>query len=87
MYDFHVKIAPTESYIRKCKSNIGADLRPIVVTIADSRAGIEPIAKELGVDGRIDVIEAEQFIATNILEWSQFDEKAQRIEVMHLISK
>jgi len=39
------------------------------------------------VDGRIDVIEAEQFIATNILEWSQFDEKAQRIEVMHLISK
>ena len=62
-------------------------LRPVIVTIADGRAGVESIAKGFGIEGRIDVIEAEQFIATNILEWSQFTEKSQRIEVKRLISK
>ena len=83
----HVTTAPSEALIRKCKDNIDAGIRPIIVTIAEGRAGIESIAKGFEIEGRIDVIEAEQFIATNILEWSQFTEKSQRIEVMRLISK
>jgi len=83
----HVTTAPTEALMRKCKANIEAGLRPIVVTISESRAGIESIAKGLGVEDRIDVIEAEQFIATNILEWAQFIEKSQREEVKKLISR
>lgn len=83
----HVTTAPSEALIRKCKANIEVGLRPIIVTIAEGRAGIESIAKGFEIEGRIDVIEAEQFIATNILEWSQFTEKSQRIEVMRLISK
>lgn len=83
----HVTTAPSEALIRKCKTNIQASLRPIIVTIAESRAGVESIAKGFDIDGRIDVIEAEQFIATNILEWSKFTEKSQRVEVERLISK
>ncbi len=83
----HVTTSPSEALIRKCKANIEAGLRPVIVTIADSRAGIESIAKGFEIEGRIDVIEVEQFIATNILEWSQFAEKSQRIEVTRLISK
>lgn len=83
----HVTTTPTEALIRKCKANIETGLRPIIVTIAESRAGIESLAKGFGIEGRIDVIEAEQFIATNILEWSQFAEKSQRIEIARLISK
>ena len=83
----HVTTAPTEALIRKCKTNIEAGLRPIIVTIAESRAGVESIAKGFYIEGRIDVIEAEQFIATNILEWSRFEEKAQRLEVVKLIKK
>lgn len=83
----HVTTAPTEALIRKCKANIEAGLRPIIVTIAESRAGIESIARGFEIEGRIDVIEAEQFIATNILEWSQFAEKSQRMEVIRLISR
>lgn len=83
----HVTTAPSEALIRKCKANIEAGLRPIIVTIAESRAGIESIAKGFEIEGRIDVIEAEQFIATNILEWSKFVEKSQRSEVVRLISK
>lgn len=83
----HVTTAPSEALIRKCKANIEAGLRPIIVTIAESRAGVESIAKGFDIEGRIDVIEAEQFIATNILEWSGFAEKSQRVEVARLISK
>lgn len=83
----HVTTAPSEALIRKCKGNIEAGIRPVIVTIAESRAGVESIAKSFDIEGRIDVIEAEQFIATNILEWSQFAEKAQRLEVVKLISR
>ncbi|WP_084559456.1 DUF4928 family protein [Nitratidesulfovibrio termitidis] len=83
----HVTTAPSEGLIRKCKANIEASLRPIIVTVAESRAGVESIAKGFEIDGRIDVIEVEQFIATNILEWSKFTEKSQRLEVERLISK
>ena len=83
----HVTTAPSEALIRKCKANIEAGLRPIIVTIADGRAGIESIAKGFEIEGRIDVIEAEQFIATNILEWSKFKEKSHRPEILKLINK
>ena len=82
----HVTTAPTEALIRKCKTNIEAGLRPVVVTIAESRAGVESIAKGFDIEGRIDVIEAEQFIATNILEWGQFASSNQRSEIEKLIS-
>jgi hypothetical protein len=83
----HVTTAPSEALIRKCKANIEAGIRPVIVTTVEGRAGVESIAKGFEIEGRIDVIEAEQFIATNILEWSQFIEKSQRLEVARLIEK
>ena len=83
----HVTTAPTEALIRKCKVNIEAGLRPVIVTIAESRAGVESIAKGFEIEGRVDVIEAEQFIATNILEWGQFAEKSHRTEIVRLITQ
>lgn len=82
----HVTTAPSEALIRKCKANIEAGLRPVIVTIAESRAGVESLAKGFDIDGRIDVIEAEQFIATNILEWSHFQGQQQRSEITRLLT-
>ena len=83
----HVTTAPSEALVRKCIANIDAGIRPVVVTIADSRAGFESLAKNFNVVERVDVFEAEQFIATNILEWSGFQEKQQRDEVKKLIDR
>ncbi len=82
----HVTTAPSEGLIRKCKGNIEAGLRPVIVTTAEGRAGIESIAKGFEIEGRIDVIEAEQFIATNILEWSKFKGQQQQDEIIRLIA-
>jgi hypothetical protein len=83
----HVTTAPSESLIRKCKANIESGLRPIIITIAESRAGVESIAKGFDLEGRIEVIEAEQFIAANILEWSSFVEKSQRAEIERFVAR
>lgn len=82
----HVTTAPTESLIQKCKKNIEAGLRSVIVTIAESRAGIESLAKNANIENRIDVIEAEQFIATNILEWSHFRNNDSKTEILRLIA-
>lgn len=83
----HVTTSPSEALIRKCKANIEAGLRPVVVTIAESRPGVDSIAKGLGVADRIDVLEAEQFIAGNILEWSKFSEDNASGELTRLIKR
>ena len=82
----HVTTTPTEALVRKCKANIEAGLRPIIITIVESRAGVESLAKGFGIEGRIDVIEIEQFIATNIMEWSKFNGPQHKGEVARLIS-
>ena len=81
----HVTTTPTEALVRKCKANIEAGLSPIIITIVESRAGVESLAKGFGIEGRIDVIEIEQFIATNLLEWSKFTTPNQRTELERLI--
>ena len=83
----HVTTSPSESLIRKCKENIDNGLKPVVITISASRAGVESIAKGWNIDGRIEVLEAEQFIATNILEWSKFSSQSQREQLNKLIER
>lgn len=83
----HVTTSPSEALLRKCKDNLESGLRPIIVTIEDGRAGVESIAKCFGIEGRIDVIEAEQFIATNVLEWSHFETQGQLAEIKKIFRR
>jgi hypothetical protein len=83
----HVTTAPSEALMRKCRNNLDNGLWPLIVTLADSRAGAEVLAKNQGIRDRIDIIEAEQFIATNIMEWGYFSAAPQRQEVERLINR
>lgn len=82
----HVTSAPSEALIRKCEANIDAGLKPIIISIYDSRPGIESIAKGHDILGRIEIFEIEQFLAVNLLEWSNF-ENNYKPEIEKLISK
>jgi hypothetical protein len=83
----HVPTAASEALIRKCIRNIESGLTPLVVTVADSRPGIESLAKGFDVETRIDIVEAEQFIATNLHEWSRFDAAKRKQEIVRLFSR
>jgi len=80
----HVTTAPGEALMRKCEANLQSGMRPIVVTISESVPAAESLANIQGIAGRIDILEAEQFIATSIYELSKFktSERLMTIELL-----
>jgi hypothetical protein len=83
----HVTTAPSEALMRKCEANLNAGSRPIVVTIHESMPGAESLANIQGIGGRVDILEAEQFIATNVYELSSFGTAQRRVTVELLVEK
>jgi hypothetical protein len=68
----HVTTAPGEALMHKCVSNLAKGLRPLVITTAAGAMGAAALARDSGVGERVEVLELEQFLTTNILEWSEF---------------
>ncbi|WP_159565236.1 DUF4928 family protein [Budvicia diplopodorum] len=83
----HITTAPSESLLRKCQRNLEAGTRPIIVTTYASLPGAESLASIQGIDGRIDIWEAEQFIAANVYELSQFETSQRKCTVERLIEE
>ncbi len=83
----HVTVAPGEALMRKCAENIESGLHPVVVTTAEGRPAAESQAKIQMIHGQVDIVEAEQFIATNIMEWGNFSAVSQREEIEKLIMR
>ncbi len=83
----HVTTAPGEPLVNKCQQNLTSGLRPIIVTTEDGVGGAKALAKQAGVDDRLDVIEIEQFIATNIYEWSLFERNGRPTAIKDIIER
>jgi hypothetical protein len=83
----HVTTAPGEALIRKCQANLSSGLRPLIVTTEDGVGGAKALAKQAGVEDRLDVIEIEQFIATNVYEWSAFGKDRRPGAVREIIDR
>lgn len=83
----HVTTAPGEALIRKCADNLAAGLRPIIITVYARMPAAESLAEDHGIGGRVDILEAEQFIATNVYEWSKFKTADRKITVERLVAR
>lgn len=83
----HVTTAPTEALIHKCQGNLGAGLRPLIITTEDGVGGAKAWAKQAGIEERLDVIEIEQFLATNIYEWSVFAKEGRPAAVRDIVER
>ena len=83
----HVTTAPTEALIRKCCSNLTENLRPLVITTVSGVGGAIALAKNADIAERIDIIEIEQFVATNVYEWSAFQQTKRALTVQQLIDE
>jgi len=81
----HVTTAPTEALIRKCCDNLSSGLRPLVITTQSGVGGAGALAKNAGVSDRVDILEIEQFVATNVYEWSAFQQTQRPLTVRQLI--
>ena len=80
----HVTTAPSEALIRKCCENLAGNLRPVVITTEGGAAGATALARNADVAERIDILEVEQFLATNVYEWSAFKQANRPLTVREL---
>jgi hypothetical protein len=83
----HVTTHPTEALMARCAENLGEGLRPLVVTTPRSAAGVDSLAEAIGIADRIDIIDIEQFLATNLLERAAFKLDQHRPRVAELIAR
>ena len=83
----HVTTSPSESLIRKCQSNLDNGLRPLLITTHRGVLGVEVLAESAGIGERLDVFDAEQFLAGNLYELGRFDESARRTTVEQLVTE
>lgn len=80
----HVTVTPSLGVVEKCRDNLTHGLRPIVSTTADGVLRGDTLVEELGLAGRVDVLDVEQFVATNVYEISDFDSSKRTITLKAL---
>lgn len=83
----HVTTHPGEAVVRKCGRNLSAGLRPVIVTTGKGCAIAEGLAEQLGIESRIDVLDAEQFLAANLHEWGRFTAESRSVATADLIKR
>ncbi len=81
----HVTTAPSEALIRKCCANLAGNLQPLIITTEAGAGGAAALAKNADVSERIEILEVEQFVAANVLEWSRFQQEKRPVTVRELI--
>jgi len=84
---FHVSTAPGEALIRKCQANLASGRRPVIVTTAKGAATAEGLASNAEIADRLELLEIEQFLATNIHELGLFESKQRRVKIEELIAR
>ncbi|OWR33149.1 DUF4928 domain-containing protein [Saccharibacillus sp. O23] len=81
----HVTTSPGEALMRKCKRNLESGYRPMIITTYASMPAAEALANIQEIGGRIDILEAEQFIATNVYEISKFKPDFRKVTIERLL--
>jgi hypothetical protein len=83
----HVTTAPSEALMRKCQSNIFNGLRPVIITTNRGAVLAEGLAEQANIADRLDVFEAEQFLAGNLYEIGKFGQAGRRTTAEQLITE
>ncbi|HDR14898.1 MAG TPA: DUF4928 domain-containing protein [Desulfobacteraceae bacterium] len=83
----HVSTSPSEALIRKCRRNLDNGLKPVIITTYRGALLAEGLAEQADMADRLDVFEAEQFIAGNLYEIGKFAQAGRRTTAEQLISE
>lgn len=81
----HVTTHPGEALMRKCAANIEAGLRPLIVTLPKRIAVADGLADTAGIADQIELLDIEQFLASNLHERGLFQTDQRRQRTCELI--
>lgn len=82
----HVTSSPSEALLDKCRENILANRKPIIITLDKGVDTAEVLADNIGISNRVDILDFVQFIVTNIHEHSLFNLNNRHIRIEELIN-
>jgi len=83
----HVTTMPSETLLKKCRRNLESGKRPMIITPASGVAGAISIAVSQGLEQRVDIVDAGQFISTNLYELSQFQASNRKVTVENFVER
>ena len=83
----HVTTSPSEALIRKCRRNLDNSMKPVIITTYRGTLLAEGLAEQADMADRLDVFEAEQFLAGNLYEIGKFAQAGRRTTAEQLISE
>lgn len=83
----HVTTSPTEALIGKCRNNIHAGFKPLIITNKDGAVTAEVLSDTAGIKDQVEIILIDQFLITNMHEWACFDSSRRRQTMESLIAK
>ncbi|MGD0820868.1 MAG: DUF4928 family protein [Desulfomonilia bacterium] len=83
----HVTTSPSEALIRKCRRNLDNGMKPVIITTYRGALLAEGLADQADMADRVDVFEAEQFLAGNLYEIGKFAQAGRRTTAEQLISE
>jgi Domain of unknown function (DUF4928) len=81
----HCTTTPSPELLKKCMLNLDSGVRPLILTLAKSVGAAEQAAEDLGIEGRVEVMDALQFVAANLYEMSDFKNASRKTVVTRLI--
>ncbi len=81
----HVTTSPSEALVRKCQENLAHEKRPLIITRPRGVTMAEGLLENAAISDRVDVIEFEQFIATNVFEIGKFRAKGRTETLLRII--
>lgn len=83
----HCTTAPADLLMEKCKSNLKAGYRPVIITIYDRVHTALSLIEDGGMQGQVDVWDIQQFLSSNVMEHSGFNEIARNHALAEIIEK
>lgn len=83
----HCTMSPGDALLIKCKENLRSGAQPIILTIGKGVVAAQNLAETHGIEGRVEVMDALQFLAANLYEMSLFKAADRRIKVAQLVEK
>ncbi len=83
----HCTTATTEALLTKCKDNLQAGIRPVILTVGKYIQAAEAMAETKGIGGRVEILDAIQFLATNIYELSFFRTAQRDVTIEKLLDQ
>ena len=83
----HVTASAGEALIAKCRDNLDRNLKPMIVTGRGRVSTAEGLADNAGIAARIEVVDFEQFLSTNLHEMSRFTSDGRRVKIGDLVDR